>query len=274
MSFAVAALIELSKFRLSTIANQLVSVLENVSKVSIAENPDGLSSNPVSIYSHIFLSSLQSSSLSIDDYVPYDVLQSQLFLLRMLSACMQHHWKSCRESASELEDPDDLGLDNDARSLSSNEDNGSENGQDQSNGLPPVLEDPPALDEPLAKYIVNVLMRFIHQMASVDDKAFAHYSNNTPGIARSEQHYFPSNTNSSTGIIIDIYKAACRVIFYTSASNWNVVFAKVKARIMYLTTTSEEYPETSDLRLLECSALDSKRLTMVLTSMYSWFFCS
>jgi len=54
MSFAVAALIELSKFRLSTIANQLVSVLENVSKVSIAQNSDGLSSNPVSIYSHIF----------------------------------------------------------------------------------------------------------------------------------------------------------------------------------------------------------------------------
>jgi hypothetical protein len=205
----------------------------------------------------------------MDDYVPYDVLQSQLFLLRMLSACMQHHWKSCRESANDSEDPEEPSGDDDARSLASSDDNASENGQDQSNGLPAVLEDPPPLDEPLAKYIVNVLMRFIHQMAAIDDKAFAHYANNTPGIARSEQHFSTSSSTNSTGIIIDIYKAACRVIFYTSASNWNVVFAKVKARILYLTTTSDEHPETSDLRLLECSALDSKRLTMVLKSTYT-----
>lgn len=202
----------------------------------------------------------------MDDYVPYDVLQSQLFILRMLSACMQHHWKSCREASQDSEDPEEFAGDDDARSLQSSDDNASENGHDAASDLPPVLEDPPPLDEPLAKYIVNVLMRFIHQMAAIDDKAFAHYPSHTPGIARSEQHFLTSNSANSTGIIIDIYKAACRVIFYTSASNWNVIFAKVKARILYLTTTSDEHPETADLRLLECSALNSQRLTMVLTS--------
>lgn len=39
----------------------------------------------------------QSPTSVLEQHIPLDVLQSQLFILRLLSACMQHHWKSYKE---------------------------------------------------------------------------------------------------------------------------------------------------------------------------------
>lgn len=66
-------------------------------------------------------------------------------------------------------------------------------------------------------------------------------------------------------MIVDIYKAASKVIFYVSASNWHIVFIKIKTRILFLTTSVDENPNFADLRLLECCALNSKRLSAILT---------
>ncbi|CAG8574310.1 8733_t:CDS:10, partial [Diversispora eburnea] len=38
----------------------------------------------------------------------------------------------------------------------------------------------------------------------------------------------------------------------SAASNWNVVFARIRNKIEYLTTTNDEWPETAELKLLEC----------------------
>jgi neurofibromin 1 len=77
---------------------------------------------------------------------------------------------------------------------------------------------------------------------------------------------FMSHLHSSN-ILAKVYEATCRVIFYISASNWSLIFSKIKSYILHLSTTSEENPDTLMLRLLECSSLNAKRLSMVLAEL-------
>ncbi|KAL0094126.1 hypothetical protein F4703DRAFT_1816773 [Phycomyces blakesleeanus] len=208
--FLVTTLIELSRFRLSTIASTIVSVLEVVSK-SVAATPG-------------------------DDYIPNDILQSQLFLLRMLSACMQHHWEFIRTNK---DSPADL----------------------------PTLQDPPPLEDTLAKYMISIMSRFMHQMTVMEERDHGSATN----ITRTAYYSISGLTSLPTDIVVDIYKAASRVVFYLSASNWYIMHSKLRARILYLTTTSDEAPDTSDIRLLECCALNSKRLSMMFEELHPTF---
>ncbi|KAF7726129.1 Ras GTPase activating protein ira2 [Apophysomyces ossiformis] len=204
----------------------------------------------------------QTPSISInEEFVPYDVLQSQLFLLRMLSACMQHHWQFVRESRSE------------APTLVPHKD-GSTNSIDMrsAENHPADLEDPPPLDDTCAKYVVAIMSRFMHQMTVMEERDLGLATNHATNITRTE--YYTTNCNvagSTSDIMVDIYKAASRIVFYVSASNWPVVFAKIKTRILYLSTTTDENPETADMRLLECCALNAKRLSTVLAELCATF---
>ncbi|KAJ3063142.1 Ras GTPase activating protein ira2, partial [Quaeritorhiza haematococci] len=70
----VVAIIELSQWRLREIASTLSTLLDTVSK---------------------------AHTLTADDYLmSMDVLQSQLFVLRLLGNCMAHYWKCYRESVA------------------------------------------------------------------------------------------------------------------------------------------------------------------------------
>ncbi|KAI8137099.1 hypothetical protein BJV82DRAFT_547510 [Fennellomyces sp. T-0311] len=240
----VAALIELSKYRLPTITSTLVTVLENISK-----------SSPLALN---------------DEFIPNDVLQSQLFLLRMLSACMQHHWQFYRQSrksmSSDSQPPQSPASMSREGSMHSSESNNNNVHGDLL--LPGELEDPPPLEDNLAKYIVAIMSRFMHQMAASEERDVG------TGVANimTRTEYNSSGTGGApTDIMLDIYKAASRVVFYVSASNWHIMYSKIKARILYLSTTMDENPETADMRLLECSALNAKRLSMVLTELCSTF---
>ena len=124
------------------------------------------------------------------------------------------------------------------------------------------LEDPPPLEDNLAKYIVAIMSRFMYQMAAAEDREYGPGS--TGNITGRAEYTFGGGNGTSTDIMSDIYKAASRVVFYVSASNWPIMFAKIKARLLHLSTTLEENPETADVRVLECSALNSERLAMVL----------
>ena len=55
-----------------------------------------------------------------------------------------------------------------------------------------------------------------------------------------------------------------RITFHLSASNWHVIFARVKSRISYLTTTIDESPDCTDLRLLEWANVNRPRLSQIL----------
>lgn len=152
----------------------------------------------------------------------------------MLSACMQHHWKYCQD----LED------------------------KKRATEIPGVPVDPLPLEDNLAKHIIYVMSRFIYQVGFLEDREHSIVTNHH---STSNSMETLVNINSPTSLTIDIYKAASRVVAYVSASNWSITFAKIKNRILYLTTTQEENPEITDVMLLECASLNCKRLSMVLT---------
>ncbi|CAG8450213.1 2329_t:CDS:10 [Ambispora leptoticha] len=155
--------------------------------------------------------------------------------------------------------------------------------------LPKSWDDPPQLEDSLAKYILNVLSRFLHQMASQEDNSPKDQPiTGVPGAGVQNQGVGSSGGGGAFGggvvnggnavystvtyeIICEIFKNAGRVIFYISASNWSVVFSRIKSRIGYLTSTHDEWPETAELKLLECSDLNSKRLSMVLQELCGTF---
>ncbi|PKC12463.1 hypothetical protein RhiirA5_496913 [Rhizophagus irregularis] len=270
----VNSIIDLSRFKLSTIANNLTHLLETISK---------------------------SSAMMLEEFVPFEVLQSQLFILKILSACMTSHWKYYRTMKRERELEQQLQSNDDTSSISTlvnqNQQNQNQQNQNQQNQnyqnqnyqnqqgqssqsnhskqfkLPRSWDDPPPLEDSLAKYILSVLSRFLHQMASQEDNATGQPPNGNPAGPGSPNN-FPATAQGSSAtfeIINDIYRNAGRVIFYISASNWNVVFSRIRNRIGYLTSTNDEWPETSELKLLECSDLNSKRLSMVLQELCSSF---
>ncbi|CAG8508989.1 2177_t:CDS:10 [Funneliformis mosseae] len=232
----INAIIDLSRYKLSTIANNLTQLLESISK---------------------------SSSMVLEEFVPIEVLQSQLLILKILSACMTNHWKYYRVA------------------MRQSTDNSSFTGDDNSSvttlvnqpkfKLPKSWEDPPPLEDSLAKYILNILSRFLHQMASQEDNNTGQPPTGSPAGLSPNPSTSTQGSSATFDIISDIYKNAGRVIFYISASNWNVVFSRIKTRIGYLTSTNDEWPETAELKLLECSDLNSKRLSMVLQELCGSF---
>ncbi|KAI7901256.1 uncharacterized protein BX663DRAFT_515416 [Cokeromyces recurvatus] len=231
----VAALIELSKYRLPTIATTVVSAIENVSK---------------------------SPFLRIEDSPSKDVLQSQLFLLRVLSACMQHHWKYYQDLNN------NTCKSNDNKRPSLNRMDASSNVTwTMPKGISPIPIDPPPLEDNLAKHIIYVMSRFIFQISVLTESEHRIIVNHSMSAYPAEAYTNINGQTSSTQIIIDMYKAASHVIAYVSASNWSITFAKIKNRILYLTTTQEENPEMTDAMLLECASLNCKRLSMVLTEL-------
>ncbi|KAG0747979.1 hypothetical protein G6F62_000155 [Rhizopus arrhizus] len=182
----------------------------------------------------------QTTPFSKHDDTSNSGFQPQLLMLRILAACMQHHWKhlqSKREKAKRrpaLQRSDAVGL---------------------PEGL--SLADPPQLDESLAKHIIHVISRILSQVSSLEDR---------------EQHGFVVANESKSVVdygpsFADMHQASCRVLAYVSASNWNTTFSMFRSRILHLTSTSEENPEVADIMMLECASLNSKRLSMVLTEL-------
>lgn len=82
-----------------------------------------------------------------------------------------------------------------------------------------------------------------------------------------------SMVKSSLSVNTLIAKFAGRIIFHISASNWNVVFARLRNKIRFLATGPEENPDTVDLTLMAHSALDRTRLVQVLNGRFPLLLC-
>nr|CAG8557750.1 86_t:CDS:10 [Entrophospora candida] len=207
----VNAIIELSRLRLHIIVNNLTRILDNISRID--NNING----------------------------SFEILQSQLYILKILSACMTHHWKKHRQS---------LIIDTEMKNSQNNDSNINES---------PIEKDPPPLEDDLARLVLNVLSKFLYLMAGQENVMDNGYGTN----------------NYSSHIIYDtvceIFKNAGRVIFYISSSNWDVVFAKIKSRIGNLAAANEDRPEIAELKLLECSNLNAKRLSRILQELCGSF---
>ncbi|KAI9283473.1 hypothetical protein BC943DRAFT_100701 [Umbelopsis sp. AD052] len=252
----VAALTELSEFRLPSIAKMLTSSIENLSKAS------------------------EELSASL---IPSEILQSQLFLLRTLATCMQHHQQfnhqQCCERVKTLERK---GSQTSHRTEETFEDenysvaNISETSEhtlyEKYYSVPRPLYDPPPLDDELTDYISTVLSPFLHQMQMLEDQANAQHNNvPTSPLPKRTDSMSSLNLDNSNDMVLDIYQTARKILFYTSASNWTTFFARIRARLAIFAAASEELKEWSDLRLLECASLNSKRLAQVIREMTTCF---
>ncbi|KAG0351334.1 Ras GTPase activating protein ira2 [Gamsiella multidivaricata] len=254
---SIVSLVELSRYRLGPICRHLVNQLENISK---------------------------QNGMVLEDSVPYDVMQSQLFVLRILSQCMEAHWKAYRDQLTQhlREQSEQESEEATVRDGVSN------NGSIADTAVSSITaaaaarhSDPPPLDDALAKYVLSVLTRFLHDVPTAEDPdakaetATTNSTNNKKKGAEIESAPIASSHNTvniqEVEISNEIYKTAGRVLFYISASNWPIVFARLKARIQHLTTTNDDWPETAELKLLETASLNQRRLGQVLTELRSTF---
>ncbi|KAG0011185.1 Ras GTPase activating protein ira2, partial [Entomortierella chlamydospora] len=250
---SITSLVDLSRYRLGPICRHLVNQLENISK---------------------------QNGMVLEDIVPYDVMQSQLFVLRILSQCMDAHWKAYRDQLTQhLREQSEQDSED---TMHDNFTNGSH--ADTVSSLSAVAaarhSDPPPLDDTLAKYVLSILTRFLHDVPTAEDpdaKAETVTLNSTTNKKKAaEVDNAPvASTNTfniqEVELSNEIYKTAGRVLFYISASNWPIVFSRLKARIQHLTTTNDDWPETAELKLLETASLNQRRLGQVLTELRSTF---
>jgi neurofibromin 1 len=144
------------------------------------------------------------------------------------------------------------------------------------------LDDPPPLEEPLAKFILTVVGRFLQTSAPdlfentavVAMNAATTTTNPTSSALDAKVETAqadPSVNQTRTLLMSDVHKSAGRILFYVSASNWPIVFQRLKARLMFLAGTNDENADTSDLRLLEWCNLNSKRLSSVIQDLCTVF---
>jgi len=69
---------------------------------------------------------------------------------------------------------------------------------------------------------------------------------------------------STLALILLISKSLGRIVYHLSASNWLVVFHRIRQKIHFLASTTEDNPDMIDLQLMTHSEMDRARLVQVL----------
>lgn len=328
---SVESLVEISRDSLDIVAwalTELVDKLHRVRRVSSA----GIGS--------LLILYTPSQNTDNNGYRALDVLQSQLFILKVLSIAMAARWsrrsEDGRPGSSTSHRPTGTGAGScgpDSPAASSTRVGRGK--QASSEQLAPLSQwiEPPALDENCARYILSVMVVFLrlaaavpqrlvsaanlnfdgsyHDLESVESIEVTTYLDifhtgpvvppsigsyyaksdpretylvrsdlpETPSIRTAVQH-FPQHTisyertsavisSSMTALHTLIAKFAGRVVYHLSASNWAVVFFRIKTNIHRLASTAEEEPDITDVRLMTHCWLDRARLVQLLQELSS-----
>lgn len=88
---------------------------------------------------------------------------------------------------------------------------------------------------------------------------------------------------SSMDVLPEIHKAAGRIMFYLSASNWPLVFSKIKARLINIVQTAQtgatdapnhdrEIGDLTELRFIEWCNLNKIRLGMIIAGIRESYY--
>ncbi|EGO02251.1 hypothetical protein SERLA73DRAFT_166724 [Serpula lacrymans var. lacrymans S7.3] len=277
-----------------------------------------------------------------DGHLTVEVLQSQLFILKILSVSMASRWNLRQDdnprsssraskggsSHTAIEAPVPLMYANNNQSKRSRQ-----APSEYSCSTPPPWAEPFPLDDNCARYILSVMVLYLRQTAppesrlmsssnlapdaslhdfeSVDlpttSRAFDEYTGmrgpplpahiseapkpvlrlksstssfqsasasmnpGFPGLGRTFQFEKTHMTlvKSTLSLNVLIGKFAGRIVYHLSASNWMVVFYRIRTKIHFLANTAEDNPDTIDLLLMTHSALDRTRLVQVLHELSS-----
>lgn len=216
------------------------------------------------------------------------MLQSQLYVIKILSAALTAQWNLKRESQRP----------------------GSTNGGRAQPSETPCHDqadwvEPPPIQDDTAAYIISIMSLYIRQTRHAVDRPpeFLHMTNDTsfhsfeilepvlpttgevvsveeliascdPGasrVPRDEAGALPyiestpptvSSSNNSLNRLILKYTA--RIIFHVSASNWNSVSTRVRKGIHQLASTTDEPSDLSDMWLMAYCAMDRTKLVQIL----------
>ncbi|WVR09039.1 hypothetical protein IAU60_006099 [Kwoniella sp. DSM 27419] len=259
----VKSLLQLAKLRLSLVVQALTSALESVSKYS--------------------------SSSSLSD-VPLDTRHSQLYLLYILDLGLTTSWQEqASESTPSSLDlprcwPDPQPFDESlARYLASvvviyarlvsaetpavpgtsspaPSTNGSKSTGMSSSSSAGRLKATTAKTHALAA-------RFIRQ------HSYARTGSSTTNPRPSPDGPTPLSqdclTLQATTTLMSEYTS--RIVFYLSASNWPVLYSRIKSRVTHLTTTIEDTPDVAELKLIQWANLDRNRLITVIQEVATVF---
>ncbi|KAF8645481.1 hypothetical protein AX16_007766 [Volvariella volvacea WC 439] len=90
-----------------------------------------------------------------------------------------------------------------------------------------------------------------------------------PAASTKYERTHMSMTTSAFPVNSLIAKYAGRIIFQISASNWDVVFDRLRAKFDLLASSNEDAPDTVDLKLMAHCALDRSRLILLLNTLSS-----
>lgn len=161
-------------------------------------------------------------------------MQSKLFVLRLLSACMQHHWHHYCEQEKE------------------------KHPERPSNELRLNL---PPLDAPLVTFILVLMSRYITQYHLIEETN----SEITPRPIYDFDGTKYTYGQMKLSLITEIYKASAKIIYYVSSSNWDACYAKIKSAVLRLGSTHSNNTEDipPEIRMLECICLNKERLKIV-----------
>lgn len=234
-------------------------------------------------------------------HLTIEVLQSQLFILKVLNMTMASRWtQNSKGEDHPLSAPDSPVPPAEGAQ-----------GAPSVHSTAPSWQEPPPLDDSCAKYILSVMVLFMRQTASSEvplmlqtrttDVSFRDFED-TVNIAnvqppapseiplrtrpssnsvrsgrvniKSITHIAATNAayekthmslvKSSLSVNNLIAKYVGRIIFHISASNWNMVFERLSTKIGYLATHPDGNPDTVDLQLMSHSVLDRHRLVLLL----------
>ncbi|KAJ3414836.1 Neurofibromin 1 [Chytridiales sp. JEL 0842] len=164
------------------------------------------------------------------------------------------------------------------------------------------LSDPPPLDEGLANFIISAISRFFftstghinadsishttfHQSLgfNISDResylpsniaSFFTHTQNKHYMPNSELYQYPSGSE----ILLELQKAAGRIVFYVSASNWAIVFSRIRHTMNVLQVTANQTDpddvssgDLTELRFLEWCNVNRARLATILAEMNNGF---
>ncbi|TFK43927.1 hypothetical protein BDQ12DRAFT_702865 [Crucibulum laeve] len=265
-------------------------------------------------------------------HLTIEVLQSQLFILKVLSMTMASRWShnprsNSRSSNHPPSSIPDSPIMSGASITSGKRGRGAPS--EHSSNIP-TLSEPPPMEDNCAKYILSVMVLFLRQTASSEvplmlstrstDITFRDFETLDPaniagqavdvdastadaGIPQkpSERILRPQPSSSSvrsgrlsinstihipaastayerthmslvkSTLAVNrlIAKYAGRIIFHISASNWGVVFNRLRTKIRFIANNSQDNPDIVDLQLMAHSVFDRQRLVQLMNDLSS-----
>lgn len=126
--------------------------------------------------------------------------------------------------------------------------------------------DPPALDETLATFILNLMSRFLYQMHTIEERNEQHTTISSEYV--NDALTTASKVDPQTmEYIREVYTTSGKVLYYISASNWALYYAKIKTAVNLSSSMGEGSSESNppEVRILAFACLNISKLHMILS---------